>query len=160
MRLRLLIVFTAFFGLIGSVAACASFNATVRTTNEMQVPATETLVRTIETTVASDIVTDTVSAGSMINITEDGLAHIFDRHLAEGSLSAGKSLFNDKDSIASLIASAAIVVPTTQDNGNLAFVADAGRVIGVDRESGQATSVYTVITKPGGDLVTAFPGNP
>lgn len=97
---------------------------------------------------------------SKINITEDGLNHVFDRHLADGALSAGKSLFNDNVTITRLIADADAVVPGVQGNGNLAYVVDAGRVIGVDRVTGQATSVYTVITKPGGDLVTAFPGTP
>lgn len=152
-RLGLLIVFTAFVGLVASVAAgCASVGSAIRTI--------ETQVQTTEIIVTSVVVADAVRPDSMINITEEGLAHIFDRHLAEGSLSAGKSLFNDKDSIAPLIASAAGIVPITQENGNLAYVVDARRVVGVDRETGQATSVYTVITKPGGDLVTAFPGNP
>lgn len=97
---------------------------------------------------------------SKINITEDGLNHVFDRHLADGSLSAGKSLFNDNVTITRLIADADAVLPGVQGNGNLAYVVDAGRAIGVDRVTGQATSIYTVITKPGGDLVTAFPGTP
>jgi hypothetical protein len=100
-------------------------------------------------------------SASKINITDDGLAHVFDRHLADGSLSAGKSLFNDNVTLTRLIADAGdAVVPITQRNGSLAYVVDAGRNIGVDRATGLPTSTYTVITKPSGDLVTAFPGSP
>lgn len=108
----------------------------------------------------SCVATNTGYRASKINITEDGLTHVFDRHLADGSLSAGKSLFSDNVTITRLIGDADAVVPITQGNGNLAYVVNAGRAIGVDRVTGQATSVYTVITKPGGDLVTAFPGSP
>lgn len=108
----------------------------------------------------SCVATEAGYTASKINITEDGLNHVFDRHLADGSLSAGKSLFNDNVTITRLIADADAVVPGVQGNGNLAYVVDAGRAIGVDRVTGQATSTYTVITKPGGDLVTAFPGTP
>lgn len=47
-----------------------------------------------------------------------------------------------------------------QRNGNFARIIDAGRIIGIDRTTGQATSIYTVIVKPNGNLVTAFPGMP
>lgn len=98
---------------------------------------------------------------SKINITEDGLTHVFDRHLADGSLSAGKSLFNENVTVTRLIADAGdVVAPITQRNGNLAYVVDAGRNIGVDRATGLPTRIYTVITRPGGNLVTAFPGRP
>jgi hypothetical protein len=39
-------------------------------------------------------------------------------------------------------------------------VANAGRQIGVDRATGQATSTYTVITNAAGELITMFPGVP
>jgi hypothetical protein len=47
-----------------------------------------------------------------------------------------------------------------QGNGNFARTWDAGRSIGIDRVTGQQTSVMTVITRPNGELVTAFPGRP
>ena len=115
---------------------------------------------TSTTASARFVATEAGYTASKINITEDGLTHVFDRHIADGSLSAGKSLFSDNVTITRLIADADAVVPGVQGNGNLAYVVDAGRVIGVDRVTGQATSIYTVITKPGGDLVTAFPGSP
>jgi hypothetical protein len=43
---------------------------------------------------------------------------------------------------------------------NFERVVDAGRAIGVDRATGQATSIYTVITNIRNELVTMFPGIP
>jgi RHS repeat-associated protein len=99
-------------------------------------------------------------ATSKINITERGLDHVLERHVADGALSAGKSVFYDNVIITRLIADAAAVTPVPQDNGNLAYVVDAARVVGIDRASGGATRIYTVITTAGGELVTAFPGLP
>jgi hypothetical protein len=105
--------------------------------------------------------TETGYAASKINITEEALDKVFRTHLADGSLSAGKSLFNDNVTITWLIADADSVEPIVQSgSGNLQYIVDAGRVIGIDRETGQATSIYTVVTRSGGDLVTAFPGTP
>jgi hypothetical protein len=53
-----------------------------------------------------------------------------------------------------------VVAPVAQNNGNLARTVDAGRIVGVDRATGQATSLYTVVTSKAGELVTAFPGKP
>jgi hypothetical protein len=98
---------------------------------------------------------------SKINISEEGLNKVFQTHLADGPLSAGKSLFNDNVTITRLIADADSVTPLVQSgSGNLQYIVDAGRVIGIDRATGQATSIYTVVTKSGGDLVTAVPGTP
>ncbi len=96
-----------------------------------------------------------------ITITEEGMEHVLDRHAADGTKNAGKSLFNgSKNEIKSLIKKAGSTTPTTQANGNLARVVDAGRTIGVDSATGAPTSTYTVITKASGNLVTAFPGKP
>jgi hypothetical protein len=96
-----------------------------------------------------------------ITITEDGMTHVLERHAADGTKNAGKSLFKgSQGEIKSLIKKAGSTSPTTQANGNLARVVDAGRTIGVDRATGAPTSTYTVITKASGDLVTAFPGKP
>lgn len=98
---------------------------------------------------------------SKITITEQGLAHVFERHVAGGAKSAGKSIFYDNVTLTRLIADAGdAVTPVSQPNGNLAYIVDAGRTIGVDRTTGAPTSVYTVITRPSGELVTAFPGTP
>ena len=107
------------------------------------------------------VATEAGYTASKINITEEGLNKVFQTHLADGSFSAGKSLFNDNVTITRLIADADSVTPLVQSgSGNLQYIVDAGRVIGIDRATGQATSIYTVVTKSGGDLVTAFPGTP
>ena len=72
----------------------------------------------------------------------------------------GKSLFHAGEDIQGLIKTAESVAPVPQAGGNLERVVDAGRTIGTDRATGNATSTYTVITRPNGDLVTAFPGKP
>lgn len=99
-------------------------------------------------------------SASKIDITESGLDHVFERHLADGALSAGKSVFYDNVTITRLIADAETAAPVTRANGNLAWTIDAGRAIGIDRATGAATSMYTVLTNSGGRLVTAFPGTP
>lgn len=43
---------------------------------------------------------------------------------------------------------------------NFERAVNAGRNIGLDRATGQPTSVYTVITNPADELVTMFPGRP
>jgi hypothetical protein len=109
----------------------------------------------------SFVATEAGYTASKINITEEGLNKVFQTHLADGPFSAGKSLFNDNVTITRLIADADSVTPVVQSgSGNLRYIVDAGRVIGIDRATGQATSIYTVVTKSGGDLVTAFPGTP
>ena len=45
-----------------------------------------------------------------------------------------------------------------QANTNFARVFNAGYNIGIDRTTGNATSIYTVITNALGELVTAYPG--
>ena len=47
-----------------------------------------------------------------------------------------------------------------QANGNFARTFDAGRIIGIDRTTGQASSTVTIITRQNSDLVTMFPGAP
>lgn len=104
-------------------------------------------------------ISEVIGAG-LVNITPKGLKHVADGHTPGGANAAGKSLFNPGEDIVDLIKRAEGVVPVAQDGGNLERVVDAGRTIGVDVVSGQPTSVYTVITRPSGNLVTAFPGLP
>jgi RHS repeat-associated protein len=89
-----------------------------------------------------------------------GLAHVLDRHAVGGAKTAGKSVFNAGEDIVGLIRQAETVSPVQQVGGNFQRVVNAGRIIGVDRVTGQPTSTYTVITNAVGDLVTAFPGKP
>jgi len=51
--------------------------------------------------------------------------------------------------------------PPAKSAGNVLIrTVDAGRAVGIDRSTGQVTSVYTVITKNTGELITAYPGRP
>lgn len=69
--------------------------------------------------------------------------------------------FHAGEDIKTLITAADSVQAVKQASGNnFERVVDAGRTIGIDRATGAPTSIYTVITKPSGDLVTAFPGKP
>jgi hypothetical protein len=73
---------------------------------------------------------------------------------------AGKSFFGDSAAVTGLVKAAESVAATPQAGGNFVRVVDAGRTIGTDVTTGQATSIYTVITDKLGELVTAFPGRP
>ncbi|MEN9646135.1 MAG: hypothetical protein RL238_2804, partial [Actinomycetota bacterium] len=110
---------------------------------------------------AGSATTEAGYSPSKISINEEALDKVFQTHLADGPLSAGKSTFYDNVTITRLIADADSVTPVVQSgSGNLQYIVDAGRVVGIDRATGQATSIYTVVTKSGGQLVTAFPGTP
>jgi hypothetical protein len=80
-----------------------------------------------------------------------------------GVARSGKSVFHANQNIPELelVRQAENAVPVIQPNtGNFARIVDAGKVIGIDRATGQSTTVYTVITNSAGKLVTAFPGRP
>jgi hypothetical protein len=47
-----------------------------------------------------------------------------------------------------------------QAKGNFSRVVNAGRNIGIDRVTGNPTSIYTIITDGQGNLITAFAGIP
>jgi len=69
-------------------------------------------------------------------------------------------VWGDDRNLSALINSGTQQRMVQQGNGNFARTWDAGRSIGIDRVTGQQTSVMTVITRPNGELVTAFPGRP
>lgn len=97
----------------------------------------------------------------LIKITQDGLAHVIERHtLNELSQFVKKSKFLENVNIPTLIQKANEVNPISQPKGRLAWIVDAGTNIGVDRVTKQPVQVYTVITESTGELVTAFPGLP
>jgi hypothetical protein len=100
------------------------------------------------------------ATNSGIKITDDGLEHILDRHTAFGTSTAHKSVFFDGEDITSLIRRAEGTTPIPQPGGNLAYIVHGDDVLGVDIATGLTTDLYTVITKPDGTLVTAFPGLP
>jgi hypothetical protein len=72
----------------------------------------------------------------------------------------GKSQFDSERAIDDLIEESNRHPGVTQPNGNTAITFDAGREIGFDRNAGRRTSTVTVITRPDGRVVTAFPGEP
>jgi hypothetical protein len=97
-----------------------------------------------------------------INTNAEGIDHTLRRHFSTGEESAGKSLFDDSE-VPHQLAAQAEGTPFVfrQDNGRVQHVVpDAGREIGVDRATGNATRTYTVVTEANGDLVTMFPGLP
>ncbi len=105
----------------------------------------------------------TTSAAPTIRITGKGLDHIIKRHTDWGKQTAKhgtSSKFSQNIDIPRLIRSAQGGTVVRQPNGNYEFVVNASRPIGIDKNTGQPTSSYTVITYPNGELVTAFPGMP
>jgi hypothetical protein len=96
-----------------------------------------------------------------ITLTADRFAHVLEGHVAASPLSAGKSVFNAGESIGGLIRAGESVSPKAQSFGrNFERTVDAGREIGLDRSTGKATSIYTIITNAKDELVTMFPGHP
>jgi hypothetical protein len=96
-----------------------------------------------------------------IDITKKGLAHTLERHtINDIGKWAGKSKFSNASEVPNLIRQATQQPILQQANGNFTRIVDAGRTIGVDGTTGKATSIYTVITGPNGNLITAFPGMP
>jgi len=96
-----------------------------------------------------------------ITVTNERLAHVAARHLHGGAETAGKSLFNAGENVSGLLRAAESVTPVAQSVGsNFQRAVNAGRAIGVDRATGQATNVYTVMTDSAGNMVTMFPGLP
>ena len=96
-----------------------------------------------------------------IKLTTAGMAHVVERHTNSGIAKyANKSKFTDGEDLAQLIQRTTQEPMLTQPNGNFARVLDVGRSIGFDRQQQSITSIMTVITKPTGELVTAFPGRP
>ncbi|WP_198032228.1 RHS repeat-associated core domain-containing protein [Mesorhizobium sp. LNHC252B00] len=96
-----------------------------------------------------------------IKITAKGLKHTVDRHTINSiSKYADKSKFSNGEDVESLIDLATQQKATVQPNGNFVRTLDVNRDIGVDRSTGQPTSVMSVVTNPKGELVTAFPGRP
>jgi len=94
-----------------------------------------------------------------IKIGGRGWAHVLDRHVIGGVLSKGKSLFAAGEDVQALIKAAESVTPTASRR-YFVRVVDAGRIIGTDRATGTATSMYTVVTDASGELITAHPGLP
>lgn len=89
------------------------------------------------------------------------MQHVVERHTVNDIAKfAGKSKFNAGEDLSVLINSGTQQRMIQQANGNFARTWDAGRSIGIDRVTSQETSFLSVITRPNGELVTAFPGHP
>ena len=86
-----------------------------------------------------------------------GLAHAAERHVAGGAKNIHASTFWDGTDLAQL-ADTSGAIGLRQANGNIQYVMSRGPSVGVDFQTGLPTNVFTVIRKPGGDLVTIFPG--
>jgi RHS repeat-associated protein len=100
-------------------------------------------------------------ADDAIRVTFGGMFHVWERHMFSGVQKfRGKSKFNIGEDVLGLIRKAAGCNPIPQANGRLQRTFDVGRNIGIDRTTGQQTSIMTVITNKDGTLVTAFPGRP
>lgn len=95
-----------------------------------------------------------------INITEQGMAHVIDRHVADVAKFADRSKFDVAVDLVRLIREGTQMPMLRQANGNFARIFKAGKVIGIDRATGEATSTLTIITGPTGNLITMFPGRP
>jgi len=114
--------------------------------------------------VAEELVTKTTTRFLLnegINITEDGFVHVMQRHYPRSGMFLNKSKFSvSVREIVDLIKNSAQVPKVLQRNGNFQRIVDAGRIVGIDAITGQATSKFTIITNKAGDLITSFPGLP
>lgn len=100
-------------------------------------------------------------AEAAIKITDEALEHVVDSHTVEGIANAGKSIFVKGENLVGLIRRGESAPAVKQAFGrNYQRIVNAGRHIGVDRATGQATSIYTIITNAANELRTMFPGTP
>lgn len=105
-------------------------------------------------------IAETLGGLNRVNITDNGLRHVLDRHTINGIAKfAKRSKFNPGVNVTNLVNSAAGRSGTIQ-RGRIVRVVDAGKHIGVDRTTGCQISTFTVVTEANGELVTAFPGTP
>jgi hypothetical protein len=95
----------------------------------------------------------------LIKIGADDLNHVVENHYL--AKFPGKSLFSPLEDPVDLIRASEGVMPIPQEGGvTLIRTVDAGRVIGLDRQTGMPTTIYTVVTTKDDELKTAFPGRP
>jgi hypothetical protein len=71
-----------------------------------------------------------------------------------------KSQFDSEALARQAIKQADPIPGVQQQNGNWAITFNMGRDIGFDRNTNSRTSIVTVIAKPDGCVITAFPGTP
>jgi hypothetical protein len=82
-----------------------------------------------------------------IGISQARLTKVLQAH-TQGGLMANnnKSLFYNSVDVEALIKQASSTSAVQQSGGNFERIVDAGQMIGTDRNTGSATSIYTVIT--------------
>ncbi len=158
-------IFQPVVSLVTKIASSPTANRVVQTATKAQ---SNPVVQRVENNATRVVNNATVqkTTSNMSNTTKSGnitisterMTHVLDSHATGGSLSQGKSIFSNANEIRDLIRNAEGVDPILQNNGRLRRVVDAGRIIGTDRETGEATSTYTVITDIVNNLKTAFPG--
>lgn len=92
-------------------------------------------------------------------LTAAAFAHIIERHYhkIQRHPCTAKFIIPVIDILACLRDSSSLPIEIVKGSINLQRILDTNRIIGYDR-SGQNTSVVTVITDPGGRIITAFPG--
>lgn len=89
----------------------------------------------------------------------EGLSHIANRHLLDAERVL-KSFFLPGEEPEALINAARRIPAVLQKGGNYERIVNAGRIIGVDRNRMEATSIYTLITDAKNRVITLFPGRP
>lgn len=83
------------------------------------------------------------------------------RHYPRSGMYLSKSKFSlSAREVVDMIKNSAQVPKVLQRGGNYERIVDAGRIVGVDANTGKATSIFTIITNKAGDLITSFPGLP
>jgi hypothetical protein len=101
----------------------------------------------------------TAAGAGGIRVGESALAHVIERHGFESAAENASKFAKDVD-LRGLIRAAEKVEPTAARGDALQRVVNTGHSIGVDRVTGKATSMYTVITDRAGNLITMHPGAP
>ena len=93
-------------------------------------------------------------------LTAAAFAHIIERHYykIQRHPCTAKFTIPVVDILACLRDSSSLATESLKGTINLQRILDTNRIIGYDR-SGHNTSVITVITDPGGRIITAFPGH-
>ena len=101
-------------------------------------------------------------SSTWFKITPQGMQHVVERHTYSGIADyANKSKFTSAENLQALIEGSSQQPMARQPNGNYARTFNVpNRTVGLDCTTGNQTSTVTVITKPDGTLVTAFPGRP
>ncbi|MRW94524.1 hypothetical protein GJ699_31605 [Duganella sp. FT80W] len=97
----------------------------------------------------------------MIYISKRGWQHILKHHTGtQMQGSRKKSTFNANEDLVQLINLASQHPPLGKIRNHLVRVFDAGHPVGINRRTGQPTTLVTVLTRLNGELVTMFPGTP